>query len=143
MMDGAPWEMQFNLEPGSLNRLMPMHACVSVTGHIMACGPTLTKLSPDRRMIGRPFFDLFEIRRPGGITTLSDLQRRAGERLYLNLRNQHSPGLRGIAMPLAEGQGMLLNLSFGIAIIDAVRDHGLTDADFAATDLAIELLYLV
>ncbi len=44
---------------------------------------------------------------------------------------------------MADGQGVLLNLSFGIGIIDAVRHHGLTNADFAATDLAIELLYLV
>ena len=45
-------------------------------------------------------------------------------------------------MPLGPGQGMLVNLSFGIAVAEAVRDHALTDADFAVTDLAIELLYL-
>ena len=37
---------------------------------------------------------------------------------------------------------VLLNLSFGIDLISAVRDLALTDADFAATDLAMELLYL-
>jgi diguanylate cyclase (GGDEF)-like protein len=37
---------------------------------------------------------------------------------------------------------VLLNLSFGIDLIAAVRELALTDADFVATDLAMELLYL-
>jgi len=37
----------------------------------------------------------------------------------------------------------IVNLSFGISILDGVRDYALTNADFAATDLAIEMLYLV
>lgn len=142
-MGRGPWDAQFALEAHSLDRLMPMHLCLSATGHITTCGPTLVKLSPGKRFIGRHFFEVFEIRRPGGITTLPELQQRVGQRLYLNLRDHPGPDFRGIAMPLTDGQGMLLNLSFGIAIIDAVRDHALTDADFAATDLAVELLYLV
>jgi diguanylate cyclase (GGDEF)-like protein len=38
---------------------------------------------------------------------------------------------------------MIVNLSFGIALSDAVGRHGLTDADFAPTDLAVEMLYLL
>jgi len=37
---------------------------------------------------------------------------------------------------------MIVNLSFGIATAEAVRDHALTNADFAPTDLTVELLYL-
>jgi len=37
---------------------------------------------------------------------------------------------------------VLLNLTFGIDLIAAVREFNLTDSDFAATDLAMELLYL-
>ena len=51
--------------------------------------------------------------------------------------------LRGLAQPLAEGAGMVLNLSFGIGVVDAVRSHALTASDFAATDLAVEMMYLV
>jgi len=36
-----------------------------------------------------------------------------------------------------------MNLSFGISVIDAVQEYKLTSADFAATDLTIEMLYLV
>ncbi|MFC6759321.1 GGDEF domain-containing protein [Sulfitobacter porphyrae] len=38
---------------------------------------------------------------------------------------------------------MIVNLSFGISIVDGVRDYALSNADFAATDLAIEMLYLI
>ena len=36
-----------------------------------------------------------------------------------------------------------MNLSFGISVVEGVQDYGLNSADFAATDLAIEMLYLV
>lgn len=142
-MDGAPFDPTIQISTDALDRLMPMHVCLSASGHVLACGPTLRKLAMDTSMVGRRFFDLFEIRRPGGISDLAGLRQRVGSRLYLALRGQPTPGFRGVAMPLADGQGLLLNLSFGISIIDAVRSHALTDADFAATDLAVELLYVV
>ncbi|MDT8854088.1 diguanylate cyclase [Paracoccaceae bacterium Fryx2] len=142
-MDGGARESEVRLECTALDRLMPMHLCLSATGHVFAAGPTLRKLCPDTRLIGRDVFDLFEIRRPGGITDIAALRSRSGDRLYLALRGQPSPGFRGLAVPLADGLGIVLNLSFGIAVVEAVRIHALTDADFAATDLAVELLYLV
>jgi len=142
-MDGAPLDPTIRIDADALDRLMPMHVCLSASGQVLACGPTLRKLVADPGMVGQAFFDLFEIRRPGGIRDLAGLRRRVGSRLYLALSGQPWPGFRGIAMPLADGQGVLLNLSFGISIIDAVRRHALTDADFAATDLAVELLYVV
>ncbi|MFV2034501.1 MAG: GGDEF domain-containing protein, partial [Halocynthiibacter sp.] len=38
---------------------------------------------------------------------------------------------------------LLLNLSFGIGVTEAVRDYGLTSGDFAPTDLTVEMMYLV
>ena len=35
------------------------------------------------------------------------------------------------------------DLSFGIGVVDTVRSLGLPDGDFAATDLAGEMMYLV
>ena len=64
-----------------------------------------------------------------------------GQRLHVDLRGKGDT-FRGLAVPTGDG-GMLLNLSFGIRLIDAVRQHALTDADFAATDMAVEMLYLV
>lgn len=115
-------------------------------------------------LIGLLLFDAFDLRRPSGLASMADLHAHAGERLRLTLRPFLGPilspvlgpalgppsghatrpvPLRGLAMPLADGAGMILNLSFGISVVDAVRSFGLTDGDFAATDLAIEMMYLV
>jgi diguanylate cyclase (GGDEF)-like protein len=122
---------------------MPLHLALSPTGHITSAGPTVTRLVRPDAVIGQEFFSLFEIRRPGGIDGLAALAERAGQRLHLSLRDRPDTPLRGLAVPLSAGQGMLVNLSFGIGVAEAVRAHGLTDADFAATDLTIELLYLM
>lgn len=45
-------------------------------------------------------------------------------------------------VPTLDG-GAFLNLSFGIGVAEAVRRHALTVEDFAATDLTVEMLYLV
>jgi diguanylate cyclase (GGDEF)-like protein len=142
-MDGPMPDVELKIEAGSLARLMPMHLSLASDGSISGAGPTLAKLMRDDVLLGRPFFDLFEVRRPGDITTVDDLVGRAGQRLHLASRRLPATGLRGLAMPLAGGEGLLLNLSFGIGVADAVRDHALTDADFAPTDLAMELLYLI
>lgn len=131
------------LGPAALNRLMPMHLVIDAEGIVRTAGPTLCKVFSDRPLEGQAFFSLFEVRRPVGVRTLADLRRRAGDRMVLVQTGGVARGFRGIALPLAHGEGMVLNLSFGIGVIEAVRDHALTDADFAATDLAIELLYLM
>ncbi len=127
----------------ALARLMPMHLCLSADGQVTGFGPTLAKLMDGRLVPGARFFDLFDIRRPDGVNDPADLAARAGQRLHLAQRARGGAGFRGLAMPLDGGAGLLLNLSFGIEVVEAVRDHKLTDADFAPTDLAMELLYLV
>lgn len=128
----------------AFDKLMPLHVRVDVAGRITGYGPTLAKLVQGYPLIGTPLVEAFDLRRPSGLTSMADLSARAGERLRLTLRGGPRPvPFRGIAMPLAHGAGMILNLSFGIGIVEAVRNHALTDADFAATDLAVEMMYLV
>ncbi len=142
-MDGTMPENGIIIETADLARLMPMHLCLSPDGTVAGYGPTLAKLAAGRLAPGQSFFDLFEVRRPDGIHDLAGLTARAGQRLHVQLRHPPGTGFRGVAVPLVGRGGVLLNLSFGIAVVDAVRDHDLTDADFAPTDLAMELLYLV
>ena len=142
-MDGSLVNADIELSVSALDQLMPMHLWVSADGLIVSAGPTLAKLFPQTNMRAHRLLDLFEIRRPGGVLDISDLAAHAGQRLYLGLRGCALPPLRGIALLPANGQGFLLNLSFGIGVVEAVRHHQLTDADFAPTDLAVELLYLV
>lgn len=132
------------LPPEAFDKLMPLHLRLDGAGRITGCGPTFAKLVPGQSLLGRPVFDAFEIRRPSGVTRIDDLLTRPGERLRLTLRHSARPvHLRGLAMPLAGGRGWIVNLSFGIGVADAVRAFDLTDVDFAATDLAVEMMYLV
>ncbi|MDU9003386.1 diguanylate cyclase domain-containing protein [Sedimentitalea todarodis] len=121
--------------------LCPMHLMLDKTGRITGVGPTLQKLRPDALMVGQRFLELFELTRPRSVTNMEGLLAHSGAKLHLQLRDVPRTALKGVAVPIA--QGAVLNLSFGISVLDAVRDYALTSADFAATDLTIELLYLV
>lgn len=131
---------RLGIPAAALGRLMPMFLWLSPAGRVRAAGPTLERLCAPQALAGRPLRELFELVRPqeGG----PDPARLAGQRLQLRLRAPPHTALRGLAVALAGRQGVLLNLSFGLSLTEAVRDHALTEADFAATDLAIELLYL-
>ena len=142
-MDGGSIDSVISLDLAAIDQLMPMHLCLSANGSIISAGSTLAKLFPEISLMAHRLFDLFEVRRPSGIGDMAALVAHAGQQLYLDLRRSPLPAMRGIALPRANGQGLLVNLSFGIGVIDAVRHHALTDADFAPTDLAVELMYLV
>jgi diguanylate cyclase (GGDEF)-like protein len=130
------------LDGHALDRLMPMHLRLDAQGAIRSVGPTLTKLLPPLGVQGRMVGRVFALRRPTSLTQMADLRARIGTRLHLALRNDPSLVLRGMALPAGDG-GLLINLSFGIWVHEAVRRYGLTVADFAATDLTVEMLYLV
>ncbi len=128
----------------AFDRLMPLHVRLDHAGRITGFGPTLAKLTAGEGLRGRSLFEVFDVRRPSGLASVSDLHAHAGERLRLILRRAPRPvQFRGLAMPLAAGAGMILNLSFGIGVVDAVRSFTLTAGDFATTDLAVEMMYLV
>ncbi|MBD3662384.1 GGDEF domain-containing protein [Sulfitobacter sp. TSTF-M16] len=121
-----------------------MHLLVGPTGHITHAGPTIAKLRAEQSLIGQRFLEVFAINRPRAVASMQDLAANVRKKLHLELRDARRTSLKGIMVPLPEDpDSMILNLSFGISIVDAVRDYSLTNADFAATDLAIEMLYLV
>lgn len=143
-----------SLMPAALDRLMPLHLRLDRQGRILSTGPTMAKLVPDGSLIGAEFLTAFIVRRLTRLTTLADLQRHLGDELHLSLPGPEGAGsgyddsdcagsFRGLALPLEPDQGLLVNLSFGIGVIAAVRQHALTHADFAPTDLAVEMLYVV
>ena len=131
-----------------LDTLCPMHVLLDGTGHIRHAGPAMRKLAPGGVPDGTRLTDLLDLRRPRASDRMEALLALAGRKLHFALRTPPRTELKGVLVPLpaeagAEGPGAVLNLSFGISIVDAVRDYALTSADFAATDLAIEMLYLV
>ncbi len=142
MTNGGPRNRRTVLHADALDLMMPMHVHLSDAGHITGYGPTILKVAGGMSLIGQNFFQVFEMRRPADVLTMSDLVANLGQRLNLSMRDRPGAEFRGLAMPDA-GAGVLLNMSFGIDLVAAVRTHALTDADFAPTDLTVEMLYLV
>ena len=134
--------LQINIGIPGLVRFMPMHLLLDEGGQVISAGPTLMRVLAGQDVVGARFEDLFEVRAPGGVVLASDLAQRAGQRFRLVPLHNRRVGLRGLGLQLAGTKMVLLNLSFGIDLIAAVREYALTDADFAATDLAMEMLYL-
>ncbi|SDW20968.1 diguanylate cyclase (GGDEF) domain-containing protein [Ruegeria halocynthiae] len=128
---------------GLLKTLCPMFVLVDDCGRVVQVGPTLQKLRPDYPMAGQSFLDIFELVRPRSICTVTEMLAEPGLKLHLRFQDQPQTAFKGLIAPLPCGGGAVVNLSFGISILDAVRDYALTSADFSGTDLAIELLYLV
>ncbi|MGJ8544826.1 MAG: diguanylate cyclase domain-containing protein [Sulfitobacter sp.] len=127
----------------ALDVLCPMHLVLCAQGQIVHAGPTLHKLRPHEPMIGQAFWDVFSVRRPRAVTTIDDLRALPEKKLHLVLQGTPPTQLKGVMVPVPDQGQMIINLSFGISILEGVRDYALTNADFAATDLAIEMLYLV
>lgn len=130
-----------NLSFEAASALMPMHILVGPTGHIQSVGPTLAHLCPD--LLNKRFLEIFEVRRPASPADFKAFLKLAGKRLALQFRQAPRTNLKGIVVPLAGGAGALVNVSFGIGVIEAVARHKLTVGDFAPTDLTVEMLYLV
>jgi diguanylate cyclase (GGDEF)-like protein len=132
-----------------LARLCPMVALVGPTGHVLAAGPTLARVLAPRDLVGARFLELFEVLRPGPVADMAGLTALEGARLRLRLRMGGSHVFKGLLCPLpGDGSlgpagGVVLNLSFGISVVEAVRDYSLTGSDFAATDPTTEMLYLL
>lgn len=140
-MDGTLPPDPLRLDRADLAQLMPMHLWIDPDSTIRAAGPTLAKLWP-APLPGLDFFRVFELRKPRGVIRAQDLASLAGHRILLALRDGGSQALRGIAVRAGDGQGTFINLSFGLSVAEAVRTHRLSHADFAPTDLTVELLYL-
>lgn len=126
--------MRVDLDWTALARLMPMALWLDATGRVLAMGPTLARVVGGTGTLA----EAFTVELPEGAGDVAALVA-AGR---LRLRGRDGVLLRGIAVPDGAG-GAVLDLSFGLGVVEAVRRYGLTEADFAATGLTVELLYLV
>ena len=125
----------------ALAQLMPMHLWLDRAGTVLSIGPTLAKLLPDmaQGLTGR----LIPAREQPGCCLLSVIGQAVDQRTRLFLRLADAPDLvlRGHGVRAEDGS-MLLNLGFGIGLHMAIQSAGLTDDDFAPSELAMELLFL-
>ncbi len=137
----------FELAAEALARLMPMHLALDGAGRILSAGYTLVRLvgateATTGGLVGAAFGDLFDLRHGGSVGSVAALLEPGGGKVQLEVRGRPDLAFRGLAVPMGSGQGALVNLSFGIGVVEAVRRYALTEADFAPTDLTVELLYL-
>ncbi|MCA0043000.1 GGDEF domain-containing protein [Celeribacter litoreus] len=129
------------LQPEFLDTFMPMHVLYDSEGIILHIGPTLEKMRRCVPFVGSSLSDIFSIHDDGRGTGEGPVPHHA--KLYIKFRTGIPTQLKGMAMPVRQSDLSVLNLSFGISIVDAVADYRFTAGDFAHTDLAIEMLYLV
>ncbi|WP_095590305.1 diguanylate cyclase domain-containing protein [Actibacterium ureilyticum] len=134
--------MTVTFSASSLDQLMPMHLLVGPDFRIRRAGPSIQKICGERDLIGQPFTRVFDLRRPRSVDALFAAEQKDATRLHLALHHEPDTPLKGQVVQLQGGR-ILINLSFGISVVEAVARFGLTIEDFAVTDLAIEMLYLV
>lgn len=150
--------MSPNIPLSALDGLMPMMALVSPAGVIMHAGPSLRKICPSTELVGRPLLEFFNVARPFGVRSFVDLYRHESCKLRVEVRPENGMAngaangngqqggaltLRGSATRLPDRGGMIVNLSLGISVVDAVTRFNLSAADFAPADPTIDLLYLI
>lgn len=159
--DSAPAGAGASIAAADLALLMPLHLILDPDGRIIAAGPTLKRLFAKDALIGQSLFDCFELRGPHRIADAASLASRTNCRLRLTIRDRVAPSdnncdgiggeyrdalprlrLRGHLTPLVGG-GFLLNTGFGVDTVPAAGLLQLAGSDFAPTDTAVELLYLV
>lgn len=143
--DGMAHRLQGMTRPDAglgslLDVLCPMHLQIDSSGLVVHAGPTLARLRPDDALAGRAFMDLFEMSRPRGIDTIAALVMAQGSTLRLTFRDAPRTSFKGCLVPL--GDGAVINLSFGISVLEALQDYALCGRDFAPTDMTVEMLYL-
>jgi diguanylate cyclase (GGDEF)-like protein len=134
---------QICITRADLAQVLPMHLLMSSDGTIRQCGATVTKMFPGRDLTGQMFFDCFKVRRPCDVGAVDDILANQGAKLHLVVKNDRKTSLKAVAVSVDGGDGVLLDMSFGISVVDAIRDYDLTISDFSATDLAVEMLYLI
>lgn len=124
-----------------LNEFCPMHIGLNACGQIVRAGPTMRKLRAGKSLNGSSFFDVFEMCRPY-VETMDELLLHRKKKLHLRFKDVPQTRLKAVLVPAEQG-GALLNFGFGISLVDAVHDYALVGSDFAATELAMEMLYLM
>lgn len=126
-----------------LDVICPMHLVLNSSGHVVHSGPTLAKLWQGKKINGKRFFEEFEVLRPREVDGMVGLLAARGQKLHLRKRAEPRSTVKGVLMPYGSLGGAVVNLSFGISVMDGIRDYALTSTDFAVTDLTMEMLYLI
>ncbi|MGF1622369.1 MAG: putative bifunctional diguanylate cyclase/phosphodiesterase [Rhodomicrobiaceae bacterium] len=131
------------LPPETLDALMPFHIRLDGEGRIIGAGRTLTKLCQGAPLIGARFFRRFRVRKPRGLTGMTELREKLGRKLFVESASDRSLSFRGMAVAEGDPGQLLLNFSLAGDIAEITLRFKLKAHDFAAADSSVDLLYLI
>ncbi|UWQ13294.1 diguanylate cyclase [Aliiroseovarius sp. M344] len=126
----------------TLDQMMPMHLLLDDGARVSHAGPTIVKIFGGE-LVGRSAFSLFELRRPRVVRSMDDVRAMGDAKVYLRLKDGSGTTMVGAVAVLPGSNQVLMNLSFGYSVVDAVARYQLAGSDFAPTDLTVEMLYLM
>lgn len=124
------------------SRIKPLSLVIDAKAGIRHASALIERICAQGDLKTQTLFDVANVLRPTGTTTPDALIAAAGGALRLRPRTPGALPLSGHLAQL-EPDRFLLDLSFGIHLQEAVSRHGLTMSDFAPSDLAAEMLYLL
>lgn len=122
--------------------MMPMHVVIGEDARVIHAGPTISKILKGK-VVGQSAFALFELRRPRALQSIGDIRELAGAKARLRLKDGSGINMVAALSVLPGGQQLLMNLSFGHSVVEAVARYQLAGSDFAPTDLTLDMLFLV
>lgn len=123
-----------------IHRLLPLSVVIGPMGEIRSSGVLMTRLLADETHLQGAFS--IGRRKGRGYALPEHIFDAVHEGRDIHLRQRQSPHLRLRGQGAMMGDGVLLILGFGASVVEAVRRLHLTRDDFAASELAIELLFL-
>lgn len=131
---------ELTLDMTALAILMPMYVRLDDDGSVIQTGPTAGRFFGRQSHFGT---DWFVRTSTGELRDITDLIEAVlqHKRLFLRFHDADIQEMRGHGVVIPGG-GLLLNFGFAVGLRDAVRAAGLTDSDFAPSELAMELLFL-
>lgn len=133
----------FELSQTAIDILFPMFVTIREDGSIDSVGPTLLRiLGPDIQ--NKNFFEVFAVEKPRRVADYARLQTRIGSKLVLTAKPDSGEPIqfRSVATKLMNSPGgLLLDLSFGTSLADAIKRFDLSGADFKPNDFSIDLFY--
>jgi len=125
-----------------ISLVLPMHIVVGDTGEILQMGTTIEKIALAQPNMPKTIFEFLQVRRPRISNSMDQLKEMQGRALSVVLQDDDSVSMKGTLVCLPNS-GVLINLSLGFSMVSVVQRFGLTLNDFAATDMTVEMLYLI
>lgn len=126
-----------------LGKLCPFYLCVNMDGMITQAGLGIQRVVNDDRLAQGAFFEFFELIKPVNTSDLQTLLSLGETNLTIRVLGRSGPPMKGTLFRNPKTSEMVLNFSFGIHLRPAVEAYNLSFSDFAPTDLAVEMLYLL